>query len=105
MLAASVADALRILAGATPDLLLLDSTLEGGQDGVELLRALPAKPCPVLVLCSAEEEPELYGDRWSALRALGADDVVVKGVHAGEALARKVAELLGGGQAGGAAPP
>lgn len=102
LLASSVAGALRILEAFAPDVLLLDLTLAAGEDGLELLRALPAKPCPVIILSSAEEEPELYGERWRALRALGADDAVVKGVHAGEVLARKVAELLGGGQGGGA---
>lgn len=95
LVAASVPEALQLL-GTTPvDLLVLDRTLRGGADGAELLRALPVKPCPVLVLCSGEEEPDLYGERWADLRALGVDDVAVKGIQAGDTLARKVAELLG----------
>jgi len=76
------------------DLLLLDLTLDGGEDGLRLLREAPGKTCPVL-LFTAHDESEMYGDGWAKLLALGVDDVVIKGMNMGEALTRKVAALLG----------
>jgi DNA-binding response OmpR family regulator len=76
------------------DLVLLDLTLEGGQDGLRLLREGPGKTCPVL-LFTAQDESEMYGDGWTRLLALGVDDVVIKGMNMGEILSRKVAALLG----------
>jgi len=76
------------------DLLLLDVTLEAGEDGMRLLREPPGKTCPVL-LFTAQDESEIYGDGWAKLQALGVDDVVMKGMNMDEALARKVAEMLG----------
>jgi predicted Zn finger-like uncharacterized protein len=76
------------------DLLLLDLTLEQGEDGLRLLREPPGKTCPVL-LFTAQEESEIYGDGWARLQALGVDDVVMKGMNMDEALSRKVAEMLG----------
>ena len=37
----------------------------------------------------------MYGDSWEELRALGADDMVLKGMNVGESLLRKVGALLG----------
>ena len=37
----------------------------------------------------------MYGEGWARLRALGVDDVVIKGMNMDEALSRKVAEMLG----------
>jgi DNA-binding response OmpR family regulator len=76
------------------DLMLLDMTLERGEDGLRLLREPPGKICPVL-LFTAQDESEMYGDGWSKLRALGVDDVVIKGMNMDEVLSRKVAEMLG----------
>jgi CheY-like chemotaxis protein len=76
------------------DLLLLDLTLERGEDGLRLLREPPGKTCPVL-LFTAQDESEMYGDGWAKLRALGVDDVVIKGMNMNETLSRKVAEMLG----------
>jgi predicted Zn finger-like uncharacterized protein len=96
--AKSVDEARSILAGGGIDLLLLDLTLEGGQDGLRLLRESPGKTCPVL-LFTAQDESEMYGDGWTRLLAMGIDDVVIKGMNMGEILARKVAALLGEPQA------
>jgi DNA-binding response OmpR family regulator len=76
------------------DLLLLDLTLEGGQDGLRLLREPPGKTCSVL-LFTAQDESEMYGDGWARLQELGVDDVVIKGINMDETLSRKVAEMLG----------
>ena len=76
------------------DLMLLDVTLEGGEDGLRLLREPPGKTCPVL-LFTAQDESEMYGEGWEKLRALGVDDVVIKGMNMDEMLSRKVAEMLG----------
>lgn len=88
----SVAEARRALAQGGFDLLLLDLALEG-EDGRDLLRALPFKPCPILIF-TARDETDMYGDAWLELKAFGADDVVVKGMQMGEVLARKVTALL-----------
>jgi DNA-binding response OmpR family regulator len=76
------------------DLMLLDVTLERGEDGLRLLRESPGKMCPVL-LFTAQDESEMYGDGWEKIRALGVDDVVIKGMNMDEMLSRKVAEMLG----------
>ena len=91
--ARSVAEARQMLASAPVDIILLDLVLSDGEDGLSLLRALPRKPCPVL-LFTAQDESDLYGARWDELRALGADDLVFKGINTGETLVRKVDELL-----------
>jgi CheY-like chemotaxis protein/DNA-directed RNA polymerase subunit RPC12/RpoP len=90
--ARTLAEARRALAQGGFDLLLLDLALEN-EDGRDLLRQLPRKPCPILIF-TARDESDMYGAAWDELRAFGADDVVVKGMQMGEALARKVAALL-----------
>jgi hypothetical protein len=60
---------------------------------VELLRAFSSKPCPILVY-GDQDESDMYGDSWEELQRLGADDIVMKGMNAGESLARKAASLL-----------
>lgn len=96
--AKTVADARALLARGDIDLLLLDVVLEGGQDGLRLLQEAPGKTCPVL-LFTAQDESEMYGEGWDRLRALGVDDVVMKGMNMGELLTRKVGALLGEPQA------
>jgi hypothetical protein len=76
------------------DLLLLDVTLQQGEDGLRLLREPPGKICPVL-LYTAQDESEMYGEGWEKLKALGVDGVVIKGMNMDEMLSRKVAETLG----------
>lgn len=92
--ARSVSEARTELVHGGIDLLLLDVALEGGEDGLSLLREAPGKTCPVL-LFTAQDESEMYGDGWARLQALGVDDVVIKGINMGEVLTRKVAALLG----------
>lgn len=97
-IAKGVDEAQAILGRGGIDLLLLDLTLEGGQDGLRLLRESPGKTCPVL-LFTAQDESEMYGDGWTRLLAMGIDDVVIKGMNMGEILSRKVSALLGEPQA------
>lgn len=87
-------EARAILAQGGIDLLLLDVTLEKGEDGLRLLKEPPGKLCPVL-LFTAQDESEMYGEGWARLQALGVDDAVIKGMNMDEALQRKVAEMLG----------
>jgi DNA-binding response OmpR family regulator len=82
------------LAGGGIDLMVLDLTLDGGHNGLELLRTLKRKPCPILI-CTALDESEMYGESWEALQKLGADDLVRKGMNVGETLVPKVGALLG----------
>jgi CheY-like chemotaxis protein len=76
------------------DLLLLDLTLDGGDHGKDLLRSLPRKPCPILIYTD-QDESGMYGSSWEGLQRLGVDDVVMKGMNAGDAILRKVCALLG----------
>ena len=48
------------------DLLLLDLTLQKGEDGLRLLQEPPGKICPVL-LFTAQDESEMYGEGWEKL--------------------------------------
>lgn len=93
-LASTVDEGLRILADGGIDLILLDLTLQNGEDGLRLLREIPAKRCPVL-LFTAQDESEMYGDGWERVRDVGIDDVVFKGMNMAETLVRKVGALLG----------
>jgi len=86
-------EALTVISKGLPDLLILDLSLARGQDGRDLLRAMPEKRFPVLIF-TARDESELYGDAWAELQALGADDIVRKTMNVGEELRRKVGEML-----------
>lgn len=92
--ARNVADAEAILAAGGIDLMVLDLTLEGGDEGRRLLGGPARKRCPVLIF-TAQDESEMYGERWEELHRLGADDIVIKGMKVGESLVRKVGALLG----------
>lgn len=91
---ANLDEARAAIAAGGIDLMVLDLTLDGGDHGIELLRGLAVKPCPILIF-TAQDESEMYGDSWDELRSLGADDLVMKGMNVGESLRRKVAALLG----------
>jgi CheY-like chemotaxis protein len=93
-IARTLDEARALLLQGTIDLMLLDMTLERGEDGLRLLREPPGKTCPVL-LFTAQDESEMYGEGWERLRALGVDDVFIKGMNMHEMLSRKVAEMLG----------
>jgi len=92
--AGTVDEARAILLRGGIDLMLLDLTLAKGEDGLGVLRDPPGKVCPVLAF-SAQDESEMYGEGWARLRALGIDDMVIKGMNMGELLVRKVSSLLG----------
>jgi DNA-binding response OmpR family regulator len=92
--AVDLASARQHLAQGPVDLIVLDPRLDRGESGVDLLRDLPAKPCPI-VIYTDQDESEIYGESWERLRRMGADDLVVKSLNAGESLVRKVRDLLG----------
>ena len=75
------------------DLLLLDLSLDDDEDGREVLREMGAKTCPVLIFTARDEE-EMYGECWDELQSLGADDMLIKGMNVGENLLKKVEQLL-----------
>jgi CheY-like chemotaxis protein len=81
-----------ILAAGGIDLLVLDLTLEGSENGKLLLEQIKFKPCPILIF-TAKDESEMYGE-WQELQALGADDMVLKGMQVGESLVKKACQLL-----------
>ncbi len=91
----TAAGARAALAAGGIDLLILDLSLDGGDEGVQLLREMTlCKPCPILIY-TAQDESEMYGDSWERLHEMGADDIVIKGMNVGESLLRKVDALLG----------
>lgn len=92
--ARTVDEAFETLNRGKVDLIILDLTLDGGEHGLRILQALKPKPCPIVIF-TAEDEADMYGDRWEELQEMGADDLVLKGMQVGETLARKVADLLG----------
>jgi len=87
-------EALKVMETEAPSLLILDLSLARGQDGRDLLKAIPNKAFPVLIF-TARDETELYGEAWEELKKLGADDIVHKGMNVGDELRRKVTLLLG----------
>ena len=92
--AATLAEARTHLATGGINLMVLDLTLGGGETGIDLLRSLPAKPCPILIYTD-QDESEMYSESWEELQRLGADDILMKGMNAGELLNRKASGLLG----------
>jgi predicted Zn finger-like uncharacterized protein len=86
-------EALKVVQAEEPSLMILDLSLARGQDGSDLLRAIPGKSFPVLIF-TARDETELYGDAWKELQRLGANDIVRKGMNVSDELRRKVASLL-----------
>lgn len=89
---ASVADALRVIGSEPIDLLILDLTLQG-EDGRQVLRSLSGKRFPVLIF-TARDENDMYGEVWKELQSLGADDMLIKGMNVEETLLQKVGILL-----------
>jgi CheY-like chemotaxis protein len=92
--AASTTEARAALGQGGIDLMVLDLTLDGRSAGRELLAELRPKPCPILIF-TAQDESEMYGESWEDLRRLGADDIVIKGMKVADSLRRKVSALLG----------
>ncbi len=88
-------EALKLIQSDPPQLMILDLSLASGQDGRDLLRAIPGKRFPILIF-TARDETDLYGEPWQELRALGADGIVLKTINAGEELKKKVNDLLSG---------
>lgn len=92
--AATLSEARAHLATGGIHLMVLDLTLGGGETGIDLLRSLPAKPCPILIYTD-QDESEMYNKSWEELQQLGADDILMKGMNVGELLLRKASALLG----------
>jgi len=92
--AANRAEAHAALAGRDIDLLVLDLTLDGSDAGRNMLSELVPKPCPILIF-TAQDESEMYGENWEELERQGADDLVIKGMKVAETLMRKASTLLG----------
>jgi CheY-like chemotaxis protein len=95
LLVSSKEEALAALRREKIDVFLLDLSLEDDVDGRDVLREMGDKPCPILIF-TARDEQEMYGPVWDELRALGADDMLIKGINAQEDLLRKVQQLLAG---------
>ncbi len=96
VVAANLSSARALLARGQYDLVILDLSLEEGQDGTQLLRTTRQRNIPVLIF-TARDETDMYGATWDQLRALGATDVLIKGMNVGDELRLKVTSLLGDG--------
>ena len=94
IVASTLGEACKLLDTSSYDLVILDLSLEEGQDGTQILRATKKRGIPVLIF-TARDETELYGTAWEQLKAAGASDILIKGVHVGEELRQKVQSLLG----------
>ncbi len=92
--AATLGEAGKLLDSGPYDLVILDLSLEEGEDGTQLLRATKKRGIPVLIF-TARDETELYGSAWEQLKSAGASDILIKGVHVGEELRQKVQSMLG----------
>lgn len=90
--ATTVSEALGIFDKERVDLILLDLVLKD-EDGREFLKQIKKK-CPILIYTS-KDEMEMYGNIWSDLRKLGADDVIYKGMNVEDALFLKLASFFG----------
>jgi CheY-like chemotaxis protein len=88
------AEARDLMSSNQIDLLVLDLTLDGFNAGREMLSELTPKPFPILIF-TAQDESEMYGENWEELKRLGADDLVIKGMKVAESLLRKASALLG----------
>lgn len=88
----TASEAQQVLRERTIHLILLDLTLPDAE-GTEVLRALPQHDLPVLIYTS-RDETTLLGPTWTQLQALGARDVVHKGINIEDALLKKTHELL-----------
>lgn len=89
----TAAEAREVLATRPIQLVVLDLTLPDAE-GTAVLRALPRGDIPVLIYTS-RDETSLLGEPWEGLQALGARDVVHKGINIEDTLLQKVDELLG----------
>ena len=94
VVAANLNAARGLLAKGQYDLVILDLSLEEGQDGTQLLRTTRQRNIPVLIF-TARDETDMYGTTWDQLRAAGATDVLIKGMNVGDELRLKVTSLLG----------
>ncbi|HEY3176500.1 MAG TPA: zinc-ribbon domain-containing protein [Candidatus Polarisedimenticolia bacterium] len=92
--ASTLASARRLVETKQFDLVILDLSLEEGQDGTKVLQATRQRAVPVLIF-TARDETELYGGAWDQLRAAGATDILFKGINVGDELRQKVKSLLG----------
>lgn len=75
------------------DLVILDLSLEEGQDGSHVLKTTRKRDIPVLIF-TARDETELYGGGWDQLKAAGATDILFKGINVGDELRKRVQALI-----------
>jgi len=90
--ASTVSGARAILENHRFDVVILDLSLEDGQDGTQILHTTRSQKTPVLVF-TARDETELLGTAWDSLKAAGATDILIKGMNVGEELQVKVRAL------------
>jgi len=90
---ANLSAARNLIAAGGYDLVILDLSLEDGQDGTQVLQATRTLGVPVLIF-TARDETELYSGVWEQLKAAGATDILIKGMNVGDELKQKVQSLL-----------
>jgi len=89
----NLSSARKLLTAGGFDLVILDLSLDEGQDGTQVLQCTKGLGIPVLIF-TARDETDLYGGVWDQLKAAGATDILIKGMNVGEELRQKVQSLL-----------
>jgi predicted Zn finger-like uncharacterized protein len=93
-MAKNIEEALRKIRTEKPDLIILDLGLESGaDDGKIILEKMPDRSVPVVIM-TGRTDFDIYGDDWRELVALGADDLIIKGMDITDELKKKVHILL-----------
>jgi CheY-like chemotaxis protein len=93
-MAKTVEEALGKINEEKPDLMILDLNLESGSDdGKVILQRMPKNSIPVIIM-TGRTDFDIYGDDWRDLVALGADDLIIKGMDITDELKKKVNILL-----------
>ena len=88
-----VQEALKTLSQEVVDIILLDLTLEE-ENGKDFLKQIE-KNCPILIV-TAHDEIDMYGDFWEELKNMGADDIIHKSINMEEILLTRMESLLKG---------
>jgi predicted Zn finger-like uncharacterized protein len=86
-------EALETLRREVVHIILLDLTL-GQENGRDFLKKIEKK-CPILIV-TAHDEIDMYGDFWEELKNLGADDIIHKSINMEDILLTRMESLLKG---------
>jgi len=98
VVAPNLPSARSVLAEGHFDLVILDLSLESDQDGAQILQTTRRRRIPVLIF-TARDETEIYGETWKNLQEAGATDILIKGMNVGDELRQKVQAMTAASRA------